>query len=212
MGVIMTESIYFVVTFIVDVFAILLVIIFYLSAKRAETEASKLATELNTQVENLSRLTARWVDRSFDFVAQRPNLSEDSLTKFSRLLSQSTFLETLQVTRPNDGAGVPELLKHYETALIHICSTNAQINYFAQGYLPAFETFDEQNVLHNFYKLHVDASHAAFNTAKKLLGQVDPVALATNPAFLYFEDTRKHWEPFVKTTEEIFLARRNTKA
>lgn len=207
----MTESIYFVVTFIVDVFAILIAIIFYLSAKRAETEATKLSTELATQLDNLGRLTARWVDRSFDFVAQRPGISEDSLTKFSRLLSQSSFLETLEINRPTNGAGATELLKHFETALIHVCCASAQINYFAQGYLPAFEVFDEQNVLHNFYKLHVDASHATFTTAKKLLGKSDPVALATNPAFLYFEDTKKYWEPFVKTTEEIFLARRNSK-
>ena len=208
----MTESIYFVVTFIVDVFAILLSIIFYLSAKRAESEASKLSTELNAQVGNLGRLTSRWVDRSFDFLAQRPSISEDSFTKFSQLLSQSSFLETLQISRPKDGAGAGELRTYLETALIHIFCANAQINYFAQGYLPPFETFDEHNVLHNFYKLHVDSSHSTFGTAKKFLCQADPVVLANNPAFLYYEDTRKYWEPYVKTTEEIFLARRNSKS
>jgi hypothetical protein len=195
------------------ILAIFLSIWFFIQSKKSEQNTASSLTKIETQAESLQKINSKWMDRLTQYVtSSKPNPLESALPELFKIMSsipQSLMTNLPQNINLHKDLDEEEILKELISGYIAIYFYSAQTNYWAQGYLPKFEHYQDNNELHILTKRMIDVSNTDFIFMQGVIKKIDRNMLTNNPLFHLLEETENLFKSNIRSVSDIFLEKKD---
>ena len=167
--------------FFIAMIAIALSVTFFLSAKRAEKEASNALEGIKAQTKTLENITAKQLARLTKHMTEQKPI--DDLLKFMETvkgLPAESHLD-FQLRQQTEQLRATTI-EGYIGSYYYSAVTNA----FVQSSLPDKDEFKPEDPIHTLIKQLIDMSKRDFDTIGRVLKTIDPLEIQQNPAYSYY--------------------------
>ena len=203
----LTNSISSVVSIVLALLAIGLSVYFFVQSRNVQENVRTALAEITTQAGVLQKISFKQLDRLTRFVTERPDQQQDQQQLNRFLDATETISNVFQENLNHHQEGIQKLVAETITCYISIYYYSALTNYWAQGYLPPLDQFDEQNKSHVLARRAVDSSARDFSILAEILNKVTSEQLQASPMVNLLNEAQQTWRPFVRTSQQVFTDR-----
>jgi hypothetical protein len=182
--------------FIVAIIAILLSVVFFISAKNAEKETVKALAGIQGQTDTLKDITSKQMTRLIKNLTEHRPIDE-ILKIISQVKEQPNKSLQLELKELEVEQLTASAIEGYIGAYYY----SAVANCWIQGYIAdesISDVYGEEGL--NYIKQLVDISYQDFHNLKTILDKVHHTRLQTNPAYNYYTATNNFWASYVTSS------------